>query len=241
MGIIPADDPTIHEGTIPAWSYSVLKDFATCPYRIFLSKIKKIRVKQNEAMLRGIEIHQICEQYLKGIVLELPESLQPWESLLDEMREGVSEGNVFPECELAFDKEWTRCAWFGDTCWFRAKADVIIKEDETSYQIIDWKTGRQHGNEFAHSQQLQYYAVALGMAYPDAEFIKGTIYYLDQKVGAKLEKTYDRETIAMFLPKVTQRGLAITEKTEWHATPSDSACRWCNYKDTGDCQYAINL
>jgi hypothetical protein len=233
MGFIVADDPTVATGSVSAWSYSTLKQMASCPYSIYLSKIEKHRAPPAPALTRGSEVHDMCEQYLKGIVLEVPDEFVAWKPEMDKLRDLVSDGTCWPEKELAFDNEWQLTGWFDDNVWCRFKADVIVQEDESSFRIIDWKTGRAFGNEFSHAEQLKYYAVALGMAIPEASFISASMYYLDHGTHT-LDKTYTREEISYFLPLVTERGKTFTERTKFPATPSDQACRWCGMKDFCD-------
>ena len=45
-------------GLVPAWSYSTLKTFEECPYRTYISKVRKIREPSGPAAERGSKIHQ---------------------------------------------------------------------------------------------------------------------------------------------------------------------------------------
>jgi len=236
MGFIRASDPNVATGSVPAWSYSSLKQMSTCPYAVYLSRVEKHKAPPAPALTRGSNVHEMCEHYLRGTVLEIDEEFKQWIPKMNELRDLVAAGQAWPEKDMAFNKEWEITGWFGDDCWARFKADVIVQEDETSFRIIDFKTGRASGNEFSHSEQLKYYAVALGMAIPEAEFISGSMWYLDHGTQT-LDKTYTREEIAYFLPLVTERGNSLTERKEWPATPSDSACKWCGMKEF--CSYKI--
>lgn len=238
MGIIQDEHPAAPTGRIPAWSYSSLKDLAACPYRLYLAKIKRHKKADKSPVLqRGIEVHEMCEQYIKGLVLEWPTEFKDWENEFEELRGLFSEQKAYPECELAFTQDWEATAWFGDDTWARFKADCIVQENETSYRLIDFKTGKKFGNEFSHSQQLQYYAAGLSMAFPSAEFIQAEMWYLDQPKTPKLNKSYTREEVTLFLPKITERGLGLTERETWQATPSDQSCRWCDMKEF--CEYSV--
>ena len=236
MGFTLAPDPTVAKGRVTSWSFSGLKQLANCPYSVYLQRVEKHRAPPAPALTRGSEVHEMCEQYLKGTVLEVPEEFSQWTDRLNELRDLTEQGTCWPERELAFDKDWELTGWFDDNCWARFKSDVIVQEDETSYHIIDWKTGRAQGNEFAHSEQLKYYAVALGMAIPEAEFIKATMAYLDHGTQT-LEKTFTREEIVYFLPLVTERALKMTNRECWPATPSDSACRFCGMSEF--CEFSV--
>ena len=52
-------------GLVPAWSYSGLKVFETCPYRTYISKVKKVYEEAGPAAERGSRIHQLAEDYVQ--------------------------------------------------------------------------------------------------------------------------------------------------------------------------------
>jgi hypothetical protein len=74
------------------------------------------------------------------------------------------------------------------------------------------------------------------MAVPQAEWISASMWYLDHGTE-KLTKTYTREEISYFLPLVTERGKAFTDRKEFPATPSDQACRWCQMNSF--CEFSV--
>ena len=50
-------------GQVRTWSYSALKVFEECPYRTYISRVKKITEPTNPAAKRGSDIHQQAEDY----------------------------------------------------------------------------------------------------------------------------------------------------------------------------------
>ncbi len=57
-------------GPVAAWSYSALKVFEECPYRTYISRVKKIPEPSSPAADRGSQIHDEAEQYVDGRIEE---------------------------------------------------------------------------------------------------------------------------------------------------------------------------
>ena len=66
-------------GLVPAWSYSTLKTFEECPYRIYISKVRKVREPSGPAAERGSKILQEAEDFGNGKLTEVPGSLVKFE------------------------------------------------------------------------------------------------------------------------------------------------------------------
>ena len=76
-------------GLIPAWSYSALKTYETCAYRSYISKVKRIQEDFGPAAARGTDIHQQAEDYVRGDLKKLPDTLKKFQSQFEDMREGL--------------------------------------------------------------------------------------------------------------------------------------------------------
>ena len=59
-------------GLVPAWSYSGLKVFETCPYRTYIAKVKKVYEEAGPAAERGSRIHQLAKTMYKLKLLNYP-------------------------------------------------------------------------------------------------------------------------------------------------------------------------
>ena len=140
-------------GLVPAWSYSTLKTFEECPYRTYISKVRKIREPSGPAAERGSKIHQEAEDFVKDKLKEFPGSLLKFEKDFHQLKNLYVNQKVELEGEWAFTIDWEKTKWMDSTCWARVKLDAYIQEDETSARVIDYKTGRKIGNEIPHSQQ----------------------------------------------------------------------------------------
>ena len=226
-------------GLIPAWSYSTLKTFETCPYRSYISKVKRIREDYGPAAHRGTLIHTLAEEYVQGKIRELPKELNKFTQEFEDLREFYTLEKVELEGDWGFTIEWEACGWLEPVTWARIKLDAMHHETETSARVIDYKTGKMYGNEIAHAQQAIIYAVATFFRYPKLEHVQTEVWYLDH--GEITKQAYTRNEAMMFMPKLHQRALAMTTATKFPPSPSKFNCNWCSYKNGDDpiCQHGI--
>ena len=173
-------------GLVPAWSYSALKTFETCPYRTYISKVKKVREDFGPAAERGTRIHDEAEKYVRHELGELPDSLKKFAKKFSELKDLFTEAKVETEGEWGFTLSWEPTGWLSPDTWARVKLDALVHEDETSARVIDYKTGKQIGNEIAHSQQALIYAIATFFRFPDLESVNTELWYLDH--GTTMEQ-----------------------------------------------------
>ena len=229
----------IQLGDIPAWSYSALKTFESCAYRSYIAKVKRIQEDFGPAAARGTAIHEEAEKYVNGQLSELPESLRKFESKFEKLRQLFIDAKVELEGDWGFTRSWESCGWMDPDVWARIKLDAFVHEDETSARVIDYKTGKQIGNEISHSQQALIYAIASFFRYPLLQFVKTEIWYIDH--GTISEQTYTRDEAMVFMPKLHERAIAMTTAVEFPPNPSLYNCKWCSYGKGLEphCQWAI--
>lgn len=216
-------------GLIPAWSHSTLKTYESCPYRIYISKVKKVTEDFGPAAKRGTEIHEQAEHYVKGELGELPDTLRKFKNEFEELNSLYADSKVELEGEWGFTIDWEACGWMDPKVWARVKLDAIVHEDESSARVIDYKTGKKFGNEITHSQQGVTYAIATFFRFPLLESINTEFWYLDH--GETLEQTYTRDEAMVFMPKLQQRAIEMTTATKFPPNPSNYNCKWCSYKN----------
>jgi len=186
-------------GPIAAWSFSTLKVFEECAYRLYIQKVKKIPEPQGPQAARGETIHKAAEDYIQGLTDTIIPELKHVAKVLEDLRELFKEqGKVSVEGEWAFTKEWVPTGWMSPDCWARIKLDVLVYQTPTSARVIDWKSGKKFGNEVTHGQQGLLYAIGAFMRDPQLEFCDVEFYYTDQNEITK--KSYTREQALMFLP-----------------------------------------
>ena len=225
---------TVELGPVKTWSYSALKVFEECPQRTYLSRVEKQPEKSSAALDRGNAIHTLAEDYVQGVIDEMPKELKNHKKDFERLRQLYADGIVEVEGDWAVDLEWQPTGWFDDDCWGRIKLDVFVREDETSARVIDHKTGKKY--PIPHTSQAQQYCIASFLRYPELQFIQAEFWYLDIKdeTQHKLIKSYTRDQAMLFLPKLNERALAMTTCKEFLPKPSKYTCKWCPHNSEGN-------
>lgn len=229
---------------INSWSFSKLQEFEKCKYRTFLLHVKRVPEperplppgKTEQANDRGSRVHDSAEQYVRGNTPVLIHELAPFRAEFNHLRELFKTGVVSCEEEWGFDDEWCPTEW--KTAWHRSKLDVMVHTSATTATIIDLKTGRKHGNEMKHGEQLQLYVVDAFERYPHLEEVTCELWYPDQDEITSV--TYTRTKGLMFKPSFKRRGIALTTNTDWAPNPNIFTCRYCRYGESGDCKVSAS-
>jgi len=228
--------PLEGDGPVPTWSFSTLKAFEQCPYRVYLSKVGKIREEQGTAAARGNQVHEAAEEYVRGETDTLSKDLEKFALALTNLRDKYAEGTVEIEQEWGFDKHWNPCAWDADELWGKMKLDVFVRDAGDSCQIIDYKTGKRRGNEIKHTDQGIVYVIGAMMRYPEIEYAQVEFWYTDE--GTRLTKSYTREHVLFLIPNLERRAYRLTTCKDFPPRPSAFTCKWCSHKATDSCDYA---
>lgn len=231
------------ENTLTNWSYKKLKMYRACPYSLYLKYIKRvpeppIDPKFDEKRLRGIRLHDELAACINSAG-PIPTVAKPFETIIEDY---VALGARAEDDEF-FDKNWKRVYnpnpdkyWNG--YWVVIKKDVRIATDEFVL-VADWKSGKKHGNEIDHFEQMKLYAVSEWVLDPGYPEYVVELQYLDQR------DTWSHT----FKPRELERAFAIFEKdvevmftdTTFRPKPSMLNCRYCpfNHKNgTGACPVA---
>lgn len=233
-------EDTAQQGPVSAWSPTLVKKFNACRHRIFIGKVKKVKEPSSEPAQRGIEIHDKAEHFVDGRIPELPPELAKFTGSFKKLREAYNENRVSLEGDWGFDIDWKPCGFFDKEVWLRIKLDACefsdLPENSEHAVVIDYKTGKKFGNELDHGFQGLCYAIGTFMRYPKLQRIDTEFWYLDS--GDTLKKSYHRDEVAIFLPRITKKGVAITSCTDFYPNPSPQNCRFCPYKEMGECEWA---
>jgi len=216
-------------GLVRSWSYSGLKVYETCPYRTYISKVKKVWEESGPAAERGTRIHGLAEDYVQTKIAELPDELKKFTSQFEDLRKLFVEGKVEIEGEWGFTLDWAPTGWMSPDTWARVKLDAIVHESETSARVIDHKTGKKWGNEIAHGQQALTYAIGTFFRYPMLEHVQTELWYLDQAETTK--QAYTRDEAMIFAPGLHDRAVKMTTATKFPPNPGKDNCRWCPHKE----------
>lgn len=230
---------------IRQWSASKLKTFSQCKLRAQLQYGQKIPEperplppgKTEHANDRGTRIHESAEAFCRGtspLIPELGKFRTEFESLKTLFNQGMAEF----EGEWAMCKNWEPAGWSSPEAWLRLKLDAIVHLNELQAVVIDYKSGRRHGNEIGHAEQTQLYALVSFLRFPMLEEVTTELWYVD---GDELTSTtYTRNQALRVKPAFTRKGLEVTECTDFPANPNIFSCAYCPYSGkqggTGHCE-----
>lgn len=231
--------------SIRSWSYSRLMDFESCPYKAKLKLIDKIPEperplppgKTEHANDRGTRVHNECELFVRGEG-PLPQEARYFEDELKSLQRQYKKGMVSLEGEWGFDKEWQPIDW--KLAWLRLKLDANVHLTETHAAVIDYKTGKKFGNEIKHGEQLQLYALAVFLRYPQIQHVTAELWYFDANDLTSLDIT--RPVGLRSLKPFDKRGRRMTEATEFKPNPNMHSCKYCPYhpaKGSGHCTFGV--
>lgn len=207
--------------TIPAWTYSQLDKFETCPRQFYHVRVKKdFPEPPTEATIWGERVHKAMELRIKDGT-PLPEGMTQWENIASKFARLSGEKHC--EIKMAVDKNFQPADW--DNAWSRGIADLVIINGNKA-AIFDHKTGKRKPTE-----QLMLYAGYTFAMYPDVDYVTtGFVWLKDKKID---KQEFTREQVSEiwleFLPRVRKLEIAY-EKDNWPCRPSGLCHGWCPAK-----------
>lgn len=242
-------EPTINERQITAWSFSRLKVYEQCPYRLWLQAGEKRDMSHVDmsAANRGTEIHAEAENYVLGKA-DFTKNLAKFANYFQEVKAEYEAGDVTVEDDWGFDKDWQPTGWWDDDVRCRVKLDtfrITARNDEgdpVAGTPTDYKTGKKFGNEVTHSQQGQLYVISCFLRYPTLELASPEFVYLDHGISSK-KKTYTREKAMKFLPSWNMRADKLLNDREFRPKANKITCKWCPFGvQSGDnsCDWGVD-
>lgn len=214
-----------------SWSFSTHAQLLRCPAKVKYAKIDKLPDPSGYAAERGSRLGEALEQYTlrstqpTGVFTpdraSYPLEILAWKPALDERLARYA--SVRPEFEIGLDANWNPQPW--DRATIRAKLDLVGIVDDTTIEVIDYKTGRQYPE---HKDQLELYATLLFHCYDWCERVLVADWYLDRP-GEIVEDKYLRpEYERTLLPRWKQRAVADLSRTIWPAQ-RNVFCRYCAF------------
>jgi hypothetical protein len=234
---------------IIAWSHSRYKKYVQCPLSAKLEYLDRIKdpSPKHPAMQRGIDIHDLAENYVLGRLKRLPKELK----LFAEEFKALKKLKVPIEVEQqwAFTKGWKVTGWFDSDCWLRVMLDcnyVIEYAEGHVLKCIDYKTGKIRPElQEQYMEQLELYAIAGFLKYADVDIVEGELWYLDEGVlmgegyeGDPNFGVFHRKDLAKLKKKWEKKTKAMLGDTIFAPRPGNY-CRWCWYKKDkgGHCEF----
>lgn len=238
------DEPPVH-----SWSYTRLRDFEQCPYRVALDSVEK-RPKPEQAddgpLNRGIRIHDAAEAYIKGEREDIIEELDKPKvvEVLDFYREMFPSGKVIVEEDWGFTQSWTKTGWWDEDVWLRLKIDagVPLDDEGTAFLLDDWKSGKSFGKEVKTYEQGCLYSIGIMFRNPSVQSVKTRFVYTDEN-KIKEFPVFERVKMPPLIKRFTQRAMRLTLCTKFEAKPNRGNCHFCpfgpNAQGNNSCPHGI--
>jgi hypothetical protein len=215
------------------WTISALKDFELCPSKYQMSYLfdaadwaalgyRVVPATGSPAMQRGTDIHQTCEDYLKGTGKLHLEISPAWQSLIGYLKNW----DAVPEEQWEFEEGWHGRE--AGALWLRMKIDAHYFTSKHVMHVIDFKTGKPYP---ANMEQVEVYAIGGFSKFDDVDVIIGELWYFDS--DEPHEKIFHRSQAPKLARKWEQRATSLLEATAYPPRPNH-LCGWCPYnKDKG--------
>lgn len=222
---------------ISSWSFSRYSTYKQCPLKLKLSAIDKISEPTNEAMQRGVNIHKMAEDYIKGTLSRLPPELKLFKDEFSKLRKLYKKtpDDIVVEDNWAFTKNWAQTTWNNwALCWVRIKLDAAHYEENDVLVVTDWKSGkfRPESNE-EYLEQLELYALGAFLLDDNLQKVKPRLAYTDEgriypNGSDEPELVYTRKDIPRLKKLWEKRTKPMLSDTTFAPRPNDK-CRWCWY------------
>lgn len=231
---------------IKRWSFSSLHQDEKCPFATYLKYVEKVPSPprdENHPSERGTRIHAEAERFVKGEIDQLTPLTRKISEDLHRLREKYQTGLIRVEEKWGFTRdEWDPVSWSDERCCAMVRCDVVDEDCDGggTIEVIDYKSGKRMGNEVKHMQQMQLYAIATLMKYPEKRLVKTTLLYTDE--GKRFSKTMDRSALPVLLGRWEERANKLLNRLVFPPKPNRANCRFCDYgvqNGNGHCPYAV--
>jgi hypothetical protein len=198
--------------------------------------------KIEHPMTRGSRIHNAAEFYITKDI-ELISELERFREQFEALRVLRDCPDIYMSVEgdWAYTSDWEVTGWRSSDAWLRMKADMLLIKDNEGI-MIDYKSGRRHGNEISHMTQAQLYQLCTFLRFPELERLEVEFWYTD--VGEITRASYTRDFGMQFIPLMKHKGLCITEEMNFNPKPSSFACKYCPYgmvQGNGKCKFDFGI
>jgi len=207
--------------TIPAWTYSQLEKFETCPKQFYHVRVARDYTEPpTEHTKWGERVHTAMEERVQ-FGIPLPEGMEQWENIASKLAK--LPGEKYVEYKMSVDKSFNKSSW--KESWSRGIADLLVVNGNKA-AVFDHKTGKRKITE-----QIMLYAGYTFAEFPEVEEVTTAFIWLKEKRVDK--ETFTRDDIPKiwneFLPRVIKLEKAY-ETEKWPVRPSGLCNGWCPVK-----------
>jgi RecB family exonuclease len=160
----------------PAWSYSSLKAFKTCPKQYYEVRVAKNYSfpEETEATRYGTEFHTAAELYVRDDV-PLPLHFTYAKPYLDTLKN--LPGRRYCEYKMGLTKALQPCDFYYPDVWCRGVVDLLVVNEDTGVaRVLDYKTGKS--TKYADTAQLELMALMVFKHFPKIKKVKGGLLFV---------------------------------------------------------------
>lgn len=209
----------------PAWSFSGIKSFESCPKKFYhLKVVKDFSEPQTDATLYGTAFHEAAEFYIKDGT-PLPPQFNFAKPVLDKLN--AIKGDKHCEYEMGLTENLEPCGFKDPKVWWRGIADLAIINHETGKaKVIDYKTSKNA--KYADKGQLELMALAIFKHFPlITEVDAGLLFVISNDfIKAKYTTADEPELWAKWM-KAYGNMRAAHENDMWNPRPSGLCRQHC--------------
>ena len=210
---------------IPAWSFSSMKTFLTCPKQYYhLRVVKDYTSPPTAATMYGSEFHKACEDYVRDGI-EPEQRFAHVKPVLDALK--AIKGERLCEHKMSLNTDLQPCEFFAKDCFVRGIADLLIlKRERGIAYCIDYKTGKS--SRYADAGQLELMALMVFTLFPEIKEVRGKLLFVVPRevVEAVYHRKNRKDMWAGWLAKYNQLTVAH-EKGAWNPRPSGLCKNYC--------------
>lgn len=218
---------------ITAWSYSRYADYQQCPALFKYKHIDRLPGPTSPAMERGSTIHKEGELYLSSgrQPRQPPKSYKHFHEEMKQLRKL----KPMVEQQLGFTKFWRPTGWFGRDTWLRIVCDVMVRYDDNTVDLIDFKTGRKYDT---NEEQVELFSTAPFMLWTEVNSVTTRLWYLDQPDDNEVIREYTRKEFHVIMRGWEKKIIPMFNDKKFAPTPNNK-CGWCPYskRKDGPCQF----
>lgn len=212
---------------MPAWSWSSLNNYLTCPNQYHALRVeKRFKQEETEHTRWGNEVHKALEERVKD-GKPLPERMQMFSEYADSLCAGS--GDTYVELKLAINYNLEPVDFFSSDAWSRCVVD-FLRINRNKGLGLDHKSGKRREG----SRQLKQNAGIIFANFPDLEELTTGYAWLQEQCKIGGLESYTRKDI----PSIWKSFREDLEKLEWsyinNAWPKQTSglCkRWCPVTD----------
>lgn len=204
--------------TNPAWTYSQLDTFESCPRKFYHIKVKRDVADPPTVHTEwGTKVHAAFEGFVKDSVL-LPEGMEQWQPLASKLAN--LPGDKLCEKQYALDRNFQPTTW--NKAWTRGVADLVVINGKNAI-VADYKTGKRKPTE-----QLDLYAAYVFHHHPDVQKVTtGFVWLKERKIDWQPRTRNELPIIWQSLAPRVKKLENAYERDSWPAKTSGLCKAWC--------------